>query len=533
MIGENSSVELTEGSSIQLDRTGQSGKPKYQLLFLLLIYVLVRWGIFFTIGSPIVGWRPSDMASIALNYYRNGFHFLYPQVLWGGSGPGYVEMEFPLLPFLTGVLYKLFGHHDYLCLVLPYLSGLGLVWLTYRLGCYWFDRRVGLAAGLVASVVPTLIMQTTTGLWPDPPMVFFVTLGMYLVILWVEKDRWPYLAFGICSISLAILLKLTALFTGFPLLYLFIRKYGSTWWRESLVWITAIFVLLPPMLWYLHAYHLYTEYKNTFGILTAGFSKFGTFSLLTDPRFYARTIRRVLLYHFTPIGSIGFLYGIWVSIHRRTNVLMLVWLLAIAMYVIVAARGVNEGHYQYLLPILPVGAVFSGMGMLSLLARIQSAYNLRNNRLQWYLVACVLILLFGSNVVGTVHLFEVKDQAYNSTVWKKKKLTGLLVKNMTPANSLLIVTDTEMDRETPETSMTPPDVFFFSDRRGWYLSMAWLSVQRIEQLRKEGAQYFVVSGESVFDFKERRPHLVDYLAGRYKILLDTSDGIVYDLTMSP
>ena len=508
-------------------------EARYHILLLLLVYVVGRLNILFTIDSPILGWRPADLASIAVSYFRNGFHFFYPQVFWGGNGPGYVEMEFPLLPFLTAALYKLFGLHDYLSLVLPYLSGFGLVWVTYRLANHLSGVTAGLIAGLITAVAPTLIMQTTTGLWPDPPMVFFEALGMYLMILWTSNGRWQYLLLGACCCSLAILLKMTALLLGFPLLYLFIKRYGKRWWREPATWVTSSIILLPPILWYSHAYQLYTQYGNTFGILAAGYSKFGDFWLLTDLHFYARTVRRILLYQCTPIGSVGFLYAVWVSVRQKANTVMVVWLLAIALYAIVSARGVNEGHYQYLLPILPVGAVFSGIGFVTLFAKARTRWTLESNQPQKLFLSLLLMLLFGANILWARHSFVADDRKYDLPGWEEKKRTGLILRDMTSPGSLLIVSDTQMDHETPKTSMTPPDIFFFSDRRGWYLSMAWVTEDKIEHLRREGAAYFVVCGQSTLEFKTNHIHLADYLGSRYKVILDGSDGIVYDLKTSP
>ena len=53
---------------------------------LLAVYLLAHWELWHRIGSPTFGWRPTDLASIALNYYPDGFDFFYPQVFWGGGG---------------------------------------------------------------------------------------------------------------------------------------------------------------------------------------------------------------------------------------------------------------------------------------------------------------------------------------------------------------------------------------------------------------------------------------------------------------
>src|SRR5437762_11913111 len=57
-------------------------------------------------------WRQSDVAAIARNYFQGGFHFARPQIDWAGDQPGYVGTEFPVLPFLAAICYKIVGVHE-------------------------------------------------------------------------------------------------------------------------------------------------------------------------------------------------------------------------------------------------------------------------------------------------------------------------------------------------------------------------------------------------------------------------------------
>src|SRR5262249_25834217 len=159
----------------------------------------------------------TDMGAIALNYYRNGFHFLYPQIRWGGNGPGYVETEFPLVPFMTAVLFKAFGTAQWVQVIVPLLAGMGLVWATYRFGSDLYDRWTGLAAGAIVASVPTLTMLTTTGMWPDPPTLLFATLGLFLLSRWQKGDKQADFIYGGLCIALAIMLKLPTLYIGVPI----------------------------------------------------------------------------------------------------------------------------------------------------------------------------------------------------------------------------------------------------------------------------------------------------------------------------
>ena len=140
----------------------------------------------------ILEWRPTDLAAVALNYYRHGFDFLHPAVLWGGNGPGYVEMECPLVPFTIAVLYRVFGVHDFVALSINILCGIGESLVIFLITRRSFGTLAALVAGLVAATSPTAI-DMSTGLWPDVPPIFLGSLGVYLLMRWVDDDRFRWL----------------------------------------------------------------------------------------------------------------------------------------------------------------------------------------------------------------------------------------------------------------------------------------------------------------------------------------------------
>jgi hypothetical protein len=78
--------------------------------------------------------------------------------------------------------------------------------------------------------------------------------------------------------------------------------------------------------------------------------------------------------------------------------------------------------------------------------------------------------------------------------------------------------------------MVPPEVYYFGDRRGWYVSLAWLTDEWVERLRAQGAAYLVVSGDSVSAFAARRRDLYEQYASEYRTLLDDERGIIFDLS---
>jgi hypothetical protein len=102
------------GQSSQKDRikvisehiTNIFSNEKNVLIALMLSGLLCR---LFNLTTPLLdyhSWRQTDTAAIARNFYYNGFNIFYPQIDWGGTGPGYVEAEFQLVPFIIAIFYK-------------------------------------------------------------------------------------------------------------------------------------------------------------------------------------------------------------------------------------------------------------------------------------------------------------------------------------------------------------------------------------------------------------------------------------------
>jgi hypothetical protein len=495
---------------------------------LLAVYLLAHWELWSRISAPTFSWRPTDGAGIALNYYRNGFHFFYPQVMWGGAGAGHAEMELPLQPFLTALLFKAFGPHDALCEVLPLAFGFGIVSMTGALGRYLFGDVAGLTAGISTGLSPTLVNITSNGLWADPPMVFCGTLGIYWLLRWADGESPWRLWAGAASIALAILLKITGLYLGVVVLYLFVRRYGLQFWRKPATWLTAAAILLPSILWYAHAYRMYLEDGNTFGILAAGSLKLGTAATLTDPFLYKKIALRIVLYHLTPVAFVAFAYGCYESFIRR-DAFVFTWIAALVLHAIVAFQGLRyAGHIGYLLTILPLCNMVGGLGFQVCLGILRQRLGQRwRAPVQVPLMAACSLLVVVNTVVASAR-FNNRDLAFENGLARGKQLTGFKVAELTRPGSLIIVADHEMDGLTPQTWMTPPDVFFFGDRRGWYFALSWATPERIDELRAKGAEYFVVSGNSLTQYADKYSALDAYLSQHFR-KINERDGIIYDL----
>lgn len=498
---------------------------RYHIPFLLLCVVLTRIGVFFHIETVTLGWRQADLSSVAMNYLHNGFRFLYPQIDWGGAGPGYVEMEFPIIPYVTALLYKAFGVHDVWALAISFLSGLGVVIALYNLTERLYDSVTALVAALLAGSSPLLSLASQTFLG-EPSLILCSILSIHYLVRWSDSDRTRDYVLSVIFTSLAVLLKLTALYIGLPILLMFIVKYGRGILKRTPFWLFGVLSLLPVVLWYLHAHSLYVAYGNTFGILSGGYNKFARAELLLDPEFYILMAKRILLSVSTPIVAGLSVYSLLRRPARNAAYVLHAWAAGLVIYTLLIAEG-NKDMIYYQLPWLPVLAMLGSVGLFSVLELLERC-TLFAHRIGYQRSALILVCaIVAMSAVGVgVRALRVPITFLESEAQVRKHAEE--VRAMTPEGSLIVVATSYGNEKTPETIDTPPQMFYFSKRHGWYLALAWVTPMAIERLRAQGADYLVVFNGDVSALHSNEM-LYLQLASLYPPIVNRNDLVVFQL----
>src|SRR4051794_18855472 len=99
------------------------------------------------LASDWHGWRQTDTQTIALNFSRDGASIFYPQINWGGDGPGFVETELQLYPRIISLLMFFFGREEWLGQAVSLMAITGAAIVVYAHLSYRFDSP---AAGVGA-----------------------------------------------------------------------------------------------------------------------------------------------------------------------------------------------------------------------------------------------------------------------------------------------------------------------------------------------------------------------------------------------
>jgi len=210
-------------------------------------------------------WRESDVAGIARNFAREGMNILYPRIDWRRDGPGYVEMEFPIYPYLIAIGYKIFGYHEEIGRVISYIATFLTLCLFLRLADLLLPPPGALVAGLFFVINP-LVGRLATAIQPEPFMLLGYVGAAYAWIRWLSEGQWRWYVFALVCTAFAILAKAPAAHIGIVFLLFAIWRRGWTVFRDPRVWMFAVLALLPPALWYIHARGFWLTYGNSLGV---------------------------------------------------------------------------------------------------------------------------------------------------------------------------------------------------------------------------------------------------------------------------
>jgi 4-amino-4-deoxy-L-arabinose transferase-like glycosyltransferase len=467
-------------------------------LALVLILALGASLRFYHFQSPFVdahAWRALDTAAMARNFYEGSFIPFDPMVDWGGR-QGYLEAEFPLVPAIIAVLYRLFGFHELIGRAVIIAFSVGLVWAVYRLAMA-LDGRPAMARGaaFLMAISPAAVFFGRIVI-PDTPMVFFTVVALVGFAEFARHDSNAWLATAVVSLTLACLLKLPAVFVGPAIAVLLVQARGWQVFRDPRVWVAGVLPLALTAAWYWRAHLVFERTGLTMGILGAPtkmypasispgpwpsvYAKWSTAALLADVSFYERMFMRFYHMLLLPIGFAGAVIGgvIWRG-HGRAAIAT--WLLSLVAFFFIAGE-VHRVHEYYQLPFVVIGALYFGAAARPWFdgTSVQSWIGTGPWRLATYGAAVTLVALASVYASGVTQLF------FSPRGGAERMLqAGRWIDVATEDNDLAIVVD--------DYGIMSPILLYFAHLKGWSFEPGDLSPQVIEGLRQRGARYFVTT----------------------------------------
>lgn len=333
------------------------------LLAILLLGATLRLsGLWRPVDTP--SWRECDIAGIARNYYRDGMDLFYPRIDWRGDGPGYAEMELPILSWTTAGLYKLFGYDDSLGRAISYVCSILTLFVFLRLSQYLFSSYGSIAAFLFFALHP-LVIQMATALQGEALMLLLYVSAAYSFLRWIHEDSEQHYWLALISTAGAVLAKATAGHIGLLFAALLLQKRGCSVVRDRRAWMFAFLSLLPGAMWYLHAHTFWVEYGLSLGVSNE--SHFAGWDLFTTPGFIVGILRQELNHVWMPTGILVGALGVWHGWSKKEVRYGLLWLgAAFAYYLIIARTSGDDWSYYYHVVSVAPAAILFGSGVAAI-----------------------------------------------------------------------------------------------------------------------------------------------------------------------
>jgi Dolichyl-phosphate-mannose-protein mannosyltransferase len=425
-------------------------------------------------------WRAADTAAIARNFYRGDMNLFLPQIDWGGNGPGYVETELPVVPWLAAVAYHVTGEHAAVGRLI--VVGFGML----AAAAFWgLVRRILPPAparwALLAFVASPALMRWGNAFMPDVAVLALVLLTLVAFQRWLAEDRWVWLAATGVAACAAGLAKSTALHVGLVLV-LWLLLADRRRFRRPALYVTAVAALVPVGLWLWHAGNLYRTYGNTFGVISGGDSKFGNLAIWTSAAFWSgnASIEAVDVYGL--VGIPVALAGAVVAWRARGPVLLAAGLPAVALFYLIVGRYSMGLGVQYHTFSVPYAAILEGLGAAALLSWL--AARARSRLLHRLGVAALVASLSAVSLAA----FSLSFQDCSGVL----AVCARELAAVSAPGELAVVATTSpaIDHGVPN-NYEEPQVFYLADRKGWSLPADRHDPALLAEYAGSGARWFV------------------------------------------
>lgn len=236
-----------------------TNNPKISLFGLLLLLALFKLpAIFF---SNIQPWDEGMYAARVNSIYINGD-------FWEQAGHSVAGMDSgsqpPLLIWIGYFTTQVFGFHDWVLKLIPFIFGLFTVIVLVKIGEELFYFKTGFLSAIIFSSCVLFSIYIKRFQF-DIPVLFFILLSFYFIIKFLKNPDYKYCLFTGIFFGLSLMTKL---FVGFvaPLIFLlfFIALFfhKNTFNRQKIftglviISVTGLFIALP---WYVYMFSKYGE----------------------------------------------------------------------------------------------------------------------------------------------------------------------------------------------------------------------------------------------------------------------------------
>lgn len=437
-------------------------------------------------------WRQSDYFQIARNFHRDGLHILYPRIDWRGDTPGYVEMEFPLLPWIGGVLFGLVGEHaQVLRAVAALLECVTLI--LFATFAWKLLSPVGAVFATAAFALNPLLTVLASSIQPEPFMHCASLAAVMLLWSWREHGHFATLLAASAALSLAMLAKLPSACLGLLFAFVVVERLGTRALRDWRVLLAASVAVIPSAAWYTWAHQFWTHYGMSLG-LSNETHLIGA-DMFVPPRFLVGIATWETLGVVTPLGWLLVLAALTARSDRLRFVA--VWYAAVWVFYLLAGRTTGDSWaYYYHSQSVPPACLLMGMGFAVLWARQlplhPGAWVARHQRRLGVAIA-VTVLVSAAAAAG----FLLRRRDGRTDLLAERQCALEFLAHVPVDGQIVLLGGSMYDEYGMPVAHNESMMFAWMDRTGFCYGKEEFSIRLLESIASRGGRYWMVEQREI------------------------------------
>lgn len=474
--------------------------------FIILVIIVIAFALrLYKINTPLAdlhSWRQADTAAVARNFVKDGFNLLLPRyddlsnIGSGKDNPqGYRFVEFPLYNATFGLLYKLYPSiplEIYGRLTSIFFS-LIIISIIYYLVLKEIGRLSAIFSAIIYAVFPFFVFFSRVVL-PETMALSLTFLSILLLYFYIHsKNNLIQIVFYLLSLlffSLGILIKPPVIFYGFVLLYLFYKMYKLNVFKKIHFYLFFIIGVIPFLIWRSYIAQHPEGVPESMWLLFIINTFEGKKVIFMKPAFF-RWIFFERINNLIMGGLMTFFFILGV-LKKQKNFFLYSILMSAFLYLFIFQGG-NVQHVYYQTLILPVIAIFTGMGMDFLFKNKKVFVN-------QFLSVMICIAIFGLSLFFS--FYQVQNYYnYPQDITQIAKV----IKTLTGPDDK-IITDT-----TGDTTL-----LYMAERKG-----SPAPYKEMDEFKKDGYKYFITFNQEVIKNKK--------IENKYKEIFENNKFAIFQL----
>ncbi|KKR88123.1 MAG: Dolichyl-phosphate-mannose-protein mannosyltransferase [Candidatus Curtissbacteria bacterium GW2011_GWA1_41_11] len=417
-----------------------------QNLLIILIAIFSCIVLSININKPFIGhhdWNGAFWGVQARNYLSFSSSLLSygNNVSFGGI---FFSHYTPLLPALFSISVAIFGERELSLRLVPLIFSVVMIIFIYKIGQELFDKKTGLLASLLASVIPMFVYF---GKLPDhePIVVSLVTIAFYFYVKSFGKNQENYRLF-LVFLFLALFESWPAFFLLPPILAfsLFVKRDSLK--KSMMPIIIGIFVVLihlSVILFTKSAIDLYSFIGQGLFRIGGNVNYYGAVDkstpykwIETESRYFVIYYTRLLLL-FSLIWIVRLLWEIKKKEKMQRKLSLIILFIYPCLFLLTFRQLVYIHDYKiyHFLPFITLSSAASVVGLAKFFMKSTKKIFKSNSMRTLFSYLIILFIIFSVSIERIKYLLTLENTSFNSPGYQ----LGLLIKEKTKSDDSILV----------------------------------------------------------------------------------------------